>query len=363
VTSPHEPTGETGRLRSRGGDRATFLYIQARLRARLAQRLRGADYERFLGMTLDQVAHAISEAAYGEEARALGMTLSGGALLREMARRKLSSEIAALIRMCGEGAPAEWLRAWRWRYDLVLLRAALRARGRWEALPGSTMIELLAQLPLAAYEQLARSGPASSAAAPFMNSPFRATLELAASDTPPDTEVLEAGLLHNFYDTVLSRLSRATSRRDPTQRVIEDQVHYVNLLTVLAARAEGTSPETALAQIVGRGFWRQESLVRGLLEASEAELSGRLATLGRRGELGSLDLPATPEVTAGLLERAAVRSLLSQAFQAARCSLPTPAALTGYLTVIECEARNLVALVLADEGGLERADRRAMLVA
>jgi len=350
-----------------GVDRVLLLALQTRLRCRLSRRLRAADFERFLAMTADQVAHALSEATYGLEARRLGMSLTGGRLVRAMAHEEMAREVETLRRLSIASRPAlAWLEAVRWRYDLIRLRAALRARRISTDLTDGTLTPL-ANLPFSLYQSLAARPQVDlqdPEFAPLRNSPFAATLARAFGEAPPAPDEIETALVHDLYCGLHGRLSAAAAGDRPACDLFVDEAHWANLQTLLAARAIGASAEQTAARVVPCSFWARLDAVRALHGAPDARrLVAELRHMPHAGILGDLELDGTAQVDGTAVETAARRAFLASCRRIIRSGRPTAGAIPAYLYCLECEARNLWSLVSGHEGGFSRNETASMLAA
>ncbi|MFH1708817.1 MAG: V-type ATPase subunit [Planctomycetota bacterium] len=154
TTDPRPASGNAAR-----GGRALMVYIQTRLRCRFARRLKPADYPRLAGMDFDQIAHALTETTYGEAARNLNLQLGGERLIHAMVREELDFEVRAVRRICAASpAATAWLDAYAWKFDLMALRQALRARATRGEFTESAFAPLMNQ-PFGVYERLAAGAP------------------------------------------------------------------------------------------------------------------------------------------------------------------------------------------------------------
>ena len=347
-------------------DRSFLAYLQARLRVRLTRKLRRAEYERLLGMNIDQIAHALSEGSYGEEARSLGAELAGGRLVRAMIRNRLQTEVRQLRHMARECPPAmDWIVCYSWKYDLSRLRGALRGRRVGADLLDGVLSPLL-NLPWDVYREVAHGNPldeSSPAFAAVKGSPFADTVALALSPQPPAEDGIEVALLHGYYNNCLAPMMASTPPDSPAREVLENEVHVLNLLTMLSSSTLNASVEETLIQIIPHGAWADEERVRALLASSTA---GQLARALRRekglGILARLPVTATDDLTAGDVERAARRALAQLTWRAGRITPATPAGLIAYITALELEARNLAAGVSGILGEIPPPEVRTMLV-
>jgi len=348
----------------RSSDNGLLTYIGTRLRSRLVRRLTPGDYGRFVGMSLDQIVHALSESAYVQEAKSLAMQYSGDRLIREMVKTKVASETAGLRSMCKVSATASnWVRAYSWKYDLRRLRFALRARRVGGDVPEG-FLSPLANLSHEVYEKLAtlkgadKEDPAYKA---LMDTPFAETMKKILSDAPPSPDEAEVALLHDFYCGTVSKLLEASPRNDPVVGLLNHEVDYINLLSLLSGKLSGESHEQLLAQLIPSKMWQREDKVRELIETKDmAALSAALRKFSKAGVFGAL--PEKGKVTSSDIERAALKALLREALKAMRSGVPTPASIIGYFACIEIEAFNLWAYVSAFAADVPKETVETMLV-
>lgn len=339
-----------------------LIYLQMRLRCRLRRWPSAADFQRFANLTLDQIAHALSEKGYGEEARALAISQRGSDFLRAIVRQHMENEIAKLARICRvHDTSAVWLEAYRWKYDLHLLRAALRARQQ-QAEIFSDCLTPFANLPFAAYQALAQAPALSSgepALLPFVDTPFGAMLDCSE----PALDELEVALCHDFYADTLGAMRAATAGHKAAEDFIDAEAHLANLLTLLAGRRSGASPEKLSAQMIAVDFWAKPEAVRRLVAAPDAaalqeNLEALAAGMGRRN-IFSRQAVDSEEALAHMLRRR-LRHLAQKVIANSETS---PLAAPAYVFCLECEAINLNLLAVAHDGGIGAEERRAMLVA
>lgn len=341
-------------------------YLQVRMRCRLVRRPTAEDFQRFTGLTIAQIAHALSEKGYEQETRALGISRHGSDFLRAIAHQHIESELSAVTRLCraapAAAAAAAWLGAYRWKYDLRLLRAALRARRRGAEI-WPDLFAPFANLPFACYRTLARM-PAFNEDAPtlmpFATSPFGETLKR----TDLTADEIEVELCRDFYCETLSLMRAAVAGHAPAEEFVAAEMHFANLLTLLGGRRIAASAEQVAAQMVPIAFWAQPSALRRLIAASNAAaLAEDLAAFaGRSG--WQIPLPAAgnikAEETIAHLYRCRLRHLAHKVIFA---SEPSPVVLAAYVFCLECEAGNLNALAVAHESGIGTAEKLAAMVA
>ncbi|HRU07289.1 MAG TPA: V-type ATPase subunit, partial [Candidatus Brocadiia bacterium] len=197
--------------------------LQTRLRARLASRLTAQDCQALASSTPEQIAHTLSERAYGQEARALGAEQTGASLVRAMIGARLTAEMLSLRAICA-ACPAllPWITGFTWKYDLARIRAALRARHARADIPEGGLAPLT-NIPLEAYQRLARcSTPeeATLALKPFQDSPFKSALARALSPNPPALDEIEVALVHDYCRECLEPMITASRDCPPAQELL-----------------------------------------------------------------------------------------------------------------------------------------------
>ena len=338
-------------------------YLQVRMRCRLMRRPTAEDFRRFTGLTIAQIAHALSEKGYEQETRALGISHHGSDFLRAVAHQHIESELGAVARLCrADPATAAWLETYRWKYDLRLLRAALRARQRGAEI-WPDLFAPFANLPFAYYRTLARTpafNEGAPALAPFATSPFGETLKR----TDLTADEIEVDLCHDFYCETLSAMRAAVAGHAPAEEFVAAEIHFANLLTLLSGRRIAASAEQVAAQMVPTDFWAQPAALRRMMAApNAAALAEDLrAFAGRSGwqiPLPAADHIKTEEAIAHLC-RCRLRHLAHKVIFASESS---PVVLAAYVFCLECEAGNLNALAVAHDSSIGAAEKLAAVVA
>lgn len=362
VQTPRAP------LRKTHADSDLMAYLHIRLRTRIQRRFSRAAYMRLLEMDLPQMTHFMSEAGYGEQARALGLTRKGSALIRMMVEGILQSEMAALRKICACSTLARaWLGLYAWKYDLLQLRFVLRARtaGMHPQSP-PVMLVWLGNLPREVYNRLLsaeRIDPEGEELKPFRPSPFWSTLQDFFGGKGLDPEVLEFSLLLNFYRDTLVPMAHGLPEGDPGRSLLLAEIHLVNFSTLLAGRIAGLTPTELQPRLITEGIWAREERMREILAMAEwppllqalgeNDRSGFFATMLKEGEL--------PTTERGF-ERLARQAFLRSAKKTLSSSTFSPASLVAYIILLEVEARNLAALASGKEAGVSREEQEEYLV-
>ncbi|MCX7933693.1 MAG: V-type ATPase subunit [Planctomycetota bacterium] len=339
-----------------------LIYLQVRMRCRLSRRPTAEDFQRFASLRLEQIAHSLSEKGYEEETRALAISQQGSDFLRALVRQHIEAEIGRVARLCEMSTEtAAWLQAYRWKYDLRLLRAALRAR-QHKAEIWDDCLTPFANLPFAFYQALARSSPRdpkASALTPFAETPFGATL----GGSGLSVDEIEVALCHDFYAKIIGAMLAAVGEDTAAAHFLNAEAHFANLLTLLSGRRLAASPEQVAAQMIAFDFWAKPEAVRQLMAAPDAK--ALIETLGviaaHRGwqRIFPADAIKSEEMLAHIFQRH-LRRLAQKVIIG---SEPSPVAVPAYVFCLECEALNLNLLAAAHDGGIGADEQRALLVA
>ncbi|MFH1708380.1 MAG: V-type ATPase subunit [Planctomycetota bacterium] len=188
-------------------------------------------------------------------------------------------------------------------------------------------------------------------------SPFTAIIALACGAHPPSPDEIETALLHNYCHGLIRALAAAGCRASADRDRVADEMHFINLLTLLAARLSGTTVEQLTASLIPQGPWRSAETVRTLAAAPDVpRLVDALRHIPDAGLLRRVRLPASGPATVEMLETAARHALIIGGLRALRTPASTVTAVSGYLLALEGETRDLCAIAAGRAGGLTQAE-------
>ncbi len=334
-----------------GSDKDVLAYLQTRMRCRVkSRRIPEREYSRLMEMDTAQIAHYLSESGFGEQARSQGLTESGANLVRAIVETYLQAEMANIHRICrGSFAARAWLKAYSWKYDLVQLRFAVRARNAGMKTHSPVVLAAMANLPAQTYQDLIMADTIDLNApefAPLLTSPFAQTLRHHFEEEACDPEVLEYSLLEDYYHGVLGSMLQRLEINDPARLLILGEIHMVNLATVLSGRMSGVHAEQLMARLIPLDFWSKPTAVTEVL--FEPELSGVFKGLQAMDKHSFFKkFPPgleTEAVSEDRIERTGRNVMFELARDVLRSDYLSPACMVAYVVLLEFEARNLISI-------------------
>jgi len=339
-------------------DQDVLAYLQTRMRCRAKyRRIPAREYDRLMEMDTAQVAHYLSESGYGEQARSQGLTETGANLIRAIVETYLQAEMGNVRRICrGSFAARAWMKAYAWKYDLVQLRFAVRARNAGMKPHSPVVLAALANLPASTYQNLIMTDAVDLNApelAGLLQSPFARTLRHHFEEEACDPEVLEYSLLEDYFHGVLGSMLQRLDLNDPARLLLLGDVHMVNLVTVLSGRMSGVQAQQLMARLIPLDFWAKPSAVTEVL--FEPELAGvfkGLQNMDKHGFFRKFPGIDKEGLTAGQLERIGRNVLLALARDVLRSDYLSPACMVAYVIMTEYEARNLTSLAQGKQANL-----------
>jgi V/A-type H+-transporting ATPase subunit C len=330
-----------------------YDYGNARLRARLGQRLDRAAYDRLSSMTPDALLAALGETPHRDEARAAILRAKGLRAVQEAVRLHLGASLRAMRRFYDGRARSQvdWLLR---RHDLANLRTVLRAQvqrqpaGAVEPLlvPAGTIDEAVL-LDLASQPDIrACTGRMMAWRVPTARVAAAVAGALVEAGKNTGSARIEAALSRAFAEEVALALQAGDLEPD-LARLLTDEIDRDNLLAALRLhgareRGEGDTPAGAEDLLAPGGRLSTGALLAATRHDARpdvlAALSAEPLRAEQRAALRAWANGGSLTELAAALEEAAARWAIGLLRTADPLSVAVPIA---YAIAKETEARHL----------------------